>query len=142
MGSDDQPLPEERREELLERIQRGGATIGQTIPESVEILGTEMNLNEFVWETKKQGVVPPEERERVRKVRSNLKCEREQRKDRLEAESLTRREGEELAEAIIGLDRALAALKSLHEPDYGDASRKQEIEDDRRWVNFLDNILE
>lgn len=142
MGSDDQPLPEERRKELLERIQRGGATIGETIPESVEILGTEMDLKEFVWETKKQGVVPPDEHDRVREVRSNLTQERERLKVRLEEESLTQGEGEQLAETIVGLDRALAALQSLREPDFGTASRKQEIDDNRRWVNFLDNILE
>ena len=123
MEDEDQPLTDERREELLERIQRGGATIGQSIPESVEILGSEMNLKEFVWETKKQGVVPPDQHDRVREVRANLTKERNKLKDRLKDESLTRAEGEQLAETIIGLDRALAALKSLRDADFGDASR-------------------
>ena len=140
--ADDDPLPEERRDELLERIQRGGATIGQTIPESVEILGSEMNLKEFVWETKKQGVVPPEEHDRVREVRSNLQQERDNLKERLEDDPLTRAEGEQLADTIVGLDRALAALKSLRDPDFGEESHRQKVEDNRRWANFLDTILE
>jgi hypothetical protein len=142
MGADEQPLSDERREELLARIQRGGATIGQRIPESVEIAGTEMNLKEFVWETKKQGVVPPEERDRVRSVRSNLKEERERLKERLDEEPLTVAEAEELADTIVGIDRALAALKKLREPDFGREARDREIEDNRRWVKFIDNILD
>lgn len=142
MSTDDQALSEEHREELLDSIQRGGATVGESIPESVEIDGTEMNLREFVWETKKQGTVPPDQRDRVREVRSSLKREREQRKDRLAGEPLTVADAEQLADSIVGLDRAIAALKSLRAADFASESREQRLEDNRRWVDFLDNILE
>jgi hypothetical protein len=139
---DGDALTDRRREELLERVTRKTATVGQRIPTAVDIQGTEMNLKEFVWETKRQGTVPPELRDRVREVRQNLTTERNERKERLESAELTESEAETLAESIVGIDRALAALQNLQEPDLAESARKQEIENNRRWVNFLDNILE
>ena len=136
------PISERRREELLERVQRKTATVGQRLPESVEIQGTEMNLKEFVWETKQQGTVPPELRDRVREVRAKLTAERKDRKKRLESATMTERDAEELAQSIVGIDRAISALQNLHEPDLGESARQQEIESNRRWVSFLDNILD
>lgn len=140
--SGDDTISDRRRDELLERVQRKSATVGQRLPESVEIQGTEMNLKEFVWETKQQGNVPPELRDRVRKVRAKLNAERTDRKQRLESAELTEAEAEELAQSIVGIDRAISALQNLHEPDLADSARQQEIESNRRWVSFLDNILD
>ncbi|WP_136686571.1 DUF5788 family protein [Halorhabdus amylolytica] len=139
---DDEALSDRRREELLERVQRKSATVGQRLPESVEIQGTEMNLKEFVWETKRQGSVPPELRDRVREVRAKLTTERKERKQCLESAELTETHAEELAQSIVGIDRALSALQNLHEPDLADSARQQEVESNRRWVSFLDNILD
>jgi len=139
---DDEPLTDRRREELLERVQRKSATVGQQLPQSVEIQGTEMNLKEFVWETKRQGTVPPELRDRVREVRAKLTTERKQRKQRLESAELTEKEAEDLAQSIVGIDRAISALQNLHEPDLADSARQAEVESSRRWVSFLDSILD
>jgi len=140
--TDEDVIGERRREELLERVQRKTATVGQRLPESVEIQGTEMNLKEFVWETKRQGSVPPELRDRVREVRGKLTTERTERKERLADAELTESEAEALAESIVGIDRALSALRNLQEPDIEDSARQQKIENNRRWVSFLDNILD
>lgn len=140
--TDEEVISDRRREELLERIQRKTSTVGQRVPESVQIQGTEMNLREFVWETKRQGTVPPELRDRVREVRAKLTAERKERKQKLQSAELTESEAETLATSIVGIDRALSALKNLHEPDLAESSRQQELESNRRWVSFLDNILE
>lgn len=139
---DDEPLSDRRRQELLERVQRKSATVGQQLPESVEIQGTEMNLKEFVWETKRQGTVPPELRDRVREVRAKLTTERKERKQRLESAELTEREGKALAQSIVGIDRAISALQNLQEPDIADSARQANVESSRRWVSFLDTILD
>mgnify|MGYP000486507439 CR=1 FL=1 len=139
---DDEMISEQRRRELLERVQRKGSTVGQQLPRAVEIQGTEMNLKEFVWETKRQGTVPPELRDRVRKVRAKLTAERKQRKEHLENASLTAGEAEELAQSIIGIDRAISALQNLHEPDLADSARQADVESSRRWVSFLDTVLD
>ncbi|QGN07014.1 hypothetical protein Hrd1104_06705 [Halorhabdus sp. CBA1104] len=139
---DESQLDDRRREELLERVTRKSATVGQQIPTAVQIQGTEMNLKEFVWETKRQGTVPPELRDRVREVRRKLTAERAARKERLESATLTESEAEALADSIVGIDRALAALQNLHEPDLAERARKQDVQSNRRWVSFLDTILE
>ncbi|WP_181684594.1 DUF5788 family protein [Halorhabdus salina] len=139
---DEDVLTDRRREELLERIKRKTATVGQQLPTAVQIQGTEMNLKEFVWETKRQGTVPPELRDRVREVRRKLTAERSTRTERLESADLTTSEAEALADSIVGIDRALAALQNLHEPDLAENARQQDVESNRRWVSFLDNILD
>lgn len=134
-------IDEDRRAELLDRISRRGATIGEQIPEAVTIDGQTIALQSFVWETKKQGVVPPEKRESVQEVRSKLKGERDRLKSRLQDEALSTTEAEELAEKIVGIDRAIAALKSLREPDLGRHTHQEYIESNRRWVDFIDQLL-
>lgn len=138
----DDEIERHRREELLARISRRSATVGQRIPDSVDIDGTEMNLKEFVWETKRQGSVPPALRDRVQEVRRKLTAERSERKERLEQAPLTTAEAEDLADSIVGIDRALAALRNLDEPDLAEESQRQDVENDRRWVSFLDTILD
>lgn len=136
------PLEDDQREELLDEIQRRGATVGHSIPESVEIDGTELDLKAFVWETKQQGVVPPDQRERVRSVRASLTRKRDRLLERLKTDDLTVEEGESITETIVGIDRAITALQNLKEPDLAEADREHTIEDNRRWVNFLEAILE
>ncbi|MUV90195.1 hypothetical protein GJ629_10080 [Halapricum sp. CBA1109] len=133
-------LGEKRREELLDRVSRRTATIGQSIPETVEVGEETIELKSFVWETKRQGVVPPEYRERVQSVRSRLKRERDRRKERLAEADLTVAEGERLAQSIVGIDRAITALKSLKEPDLDEHKHEQTVKSNKRWVSFLDQL--
>lgn len=138
--AEEDPVSEQRREKLLERVSRKGATIGEQIPEVVDIGGETIRLKSFVWETKQQGVVPPEHREEVQRVRQKLKRERDQRKERLSEASLSTGDAEDLAESIVGIDRAIAALKSLREPDLAEHSREQYVQSNKRWVAFLDQL--
>ena len=137
-----EPLDPEEREELLEEIQRKGATIGERIPESVEIDGEPFDLRAFVWETKKQGMVPPDRRKEVQAVRARLKTERTARKERLQAGELTAEEGRELARTIVGIDRALTALKNLYETDLGERSHEEYVDGNRRWLAFIDQLTD
>lgn len=133
-------VSEERREELLERISKRGSTIGERIPEKVTVDGEEIALRSFVWETKKQGVVPPEQRESVQRVRATLKRERDRLTDCLKNDPLSTEEAESVAGTIVGVDRAISALKSLREPDLQQHSHDEYVASNRRWVNFINQL--
>jgi len=139
--SEDNPLREFERKQLLERIEREGATVGASIPEEITIQGEQIDLQQFVFEIRRRETVPQGERERVERAKKNLRRERLQRKQRIEDEPITDEEGERLAEAIIGIDRALNELESLGPVDLESEAEKQETADRKRWTKFLKKAL-
>lgn len=134
-------MKEFQRKQLLERIEREGATVGVDIPDSISVQGEELDLHGFVFEIRRRNTVPPGERERVERAKKNLRRERLQRKQRLEEADITVEEGEQLAEAIIGIDRALNALEQLGPVDLEQEAMAQEAADRKRWVKFLQKAL-
>jgi len=135
-------VKEFERKQLLERIEREGATVGASIPDRITVQGEEVPLQEFVFEIRKRETVPPGERERVERAKRNLRRERLQRKQRIEdEEGLTLSEGERLAESIIGIDRALNELDELQPGDLEQEAKRQEAQDKKRWMKFLKKAL-
>jgi hypothetical protein len=129
------------RKQLLERIDREGATVGRDIPEQIEIQGEELDLQDFVFEIRKRDMIPPGERERVDRAKKNLRRERLERRQRLEEAAISRAEGEELARSIIGIDRALNALEQLGRVDLEGELETKETADRKRWMRFLRKAL-
>ncbi len=134
-------MQEYEREQLLERIEREGATVGADIPERIEIQGEPIDLRAFVFEIRRRESVPRGERERVERAQKNLRRERLQRKQRLENGDVSREEGEALANAIVGIDRALNALDQLGPVDLEDEAEAQAAADRKRWMRFLRQAL-
>jgi hypothetical protein len=136
-------VQEYQRKVLLERVNRESATLGAAIPERIAVQGEELDLREFVFEIKRRETVPPGEREAVEEAKKNLRRERLQRLQRLEDEEadLSFEAGEELVEAIIGLDRALDALESLGSGSIEQEVKTKEAADQKRWMNFLRKAL-
>ena len=134
-------MKEYERKQLLERIERDGATVGVDIPDRIEVQGEAVDLREFVVEIKRRETVPPGERERVERAKKNLRRERLQRKQRIEDGDVSREEGEQLAQAVIGIDRALNALESLGPTTLEAEMEAQEKADKQRWMNFLEKAL-
>jgi hypothetical protein len=136
-------MDEDERQRLLKEVRQKGATIGHQTPEQITVQGREMNLREFVFETRRQGAVPQGERERAEQVKRLLKRERQELARRLEEDTdLSVEEGEELVDKIIGIDRALNALKHLSQAsDYSAKVRQRNIESSKQWVSFVDQIL-
>lgn len=134
-------MKEFERKGLLERVDREGATVGASIPETIEVQGEEIALREFVFEIKRRDTIPPGEQERVDRAKKNLRRERLQRRQRLEDADISYEEGEELVGAIIGLDRALSALESLGEADVERQAKASDAADQKRWMNFLRQAL-
>jgi len=137
----DTDVQEYERKQLLERVEREGATVGATIPETITVQGEPLDLHEFVFEIKRRDTVPPGERDRVEQAKTNLRRERRERKERLEEDDISREAGERLAEAIIGIDRALNALQNLGPTDLETEAKTKEAADKKRWMSFLKKAL-
>ena len=134
-------MQEYQRKQLLERVEREGATVGTTIPEEIDVQGETIALRSFVFEIKRRETVPPGERERVERAKRNLRRERRKRYRRLETGSIAYQEGKRLAEAIVGIDRALEALESLEPSDIEKEKQATEAADQKRWMSFLKQAL-
>ena len=129
------------RKQLLERVNREGATVGTDIPDRITVQGEEVELRDFVFEIKRRDTVPDGERERVDQAKKNLRRERLQRLNTIEEGEVSYEEGERLAESIVGIDRALEALEQLRSPDLEQEAERQEAQDRKRWMKFLKQAL-
>ena len=130
-----------QRKQLLERIDREGATVGSRIPESITVLGEPVDLREFVFEVKRLDAVPPGDRDRVDRAKRNLRRERLDRRQRIEAGDLDFESAEALAESVIGIDRALNALEGLDSAGIEAEADEREAADRKRWMGFLRQVL-
>jgi len=134
-------VKEYQRKQLLERVGRDGSTVGAEIPDEIDIQGDELDLRTFVFEIKRRETVPPGERERVDQAKRNLRRERTERLQHIEDNEVSYERGEELAESIIGIDRALNALDQLEPVDLEAEASRQEAADQKRWTRFLKKAL-
>ena len=134
-------MKEFERKRLLERVNREGATVGTRIPETIEVQGEEVDLQEFVFEIKRRDTIPAGERERVDRAKKNLRRERLQRLRLIENDEVSYAEGEKLVESIVGIDRALNALEQLHPVDLEQEATVKEAADQKRWMKFLRQAL-
>jgi hypothetical protein len=134
-------MKEYERKLLIERIEREGATVGASIPEQIEVQGTEVDLQQFVFEIKRRETIPEGERETVDQAKKNLRREKIERRERIENEEVTFERGEKLVESIIGIDRALEALQSLGAANIEGELQAKEAADQKRWMGFLKKVL-
>jgi len=129
------------RKQLLERVEREGATVGADIPKTITVQDETIDLRTFVFEIKRRETVPPGERERVEQAKRNLRRERLERLELIEEGDISRERGEELARSIIGIDRALNALESLGPTDLEREQQAKQAADTKRWMSFLKQAL-
>ncbi|MFB6309484.1 MAG: DUF5788 family protein [Haloarculaceae archaeon] len=134
-------MREFERKQLLERIERESATVGAEIPDSIDVQGEEIDLQSFVFEIKRRDTIPSGEKDRVDRAKKNLRRERRERKELIEDGEISYEEGERLASAIIGIDRALNALEQLGPVDLEQEVQTQEAADRKRWMKFLQKAL-
>ena len=134
-------MQEYERKQLLERVEREGATVGADIPETITVQGEDIDLRTFVFEIKRRETIPSGERERVEQAKKNLRRERLERLEQIEEGEITREKGEELAGSIIGIDRALNALESLGPTNLEREQKVQQAQDRKRWMSFLKKAL-
>jgi len=136
-------VQEYERKQLLERVEREGATVGARIPEQITVAGPEgaesFALREFVHGVQhlSDGEADPGE---VATVKKRLRRERLRRRQRIEGGDIDREEGERLVEDVVGIDRALNALENL-DTDPAREAEVQEMADQKRWLSFLRRAL-
>ena len=134
-------MDDDTRADLLERVNRQSATIGAKTPETITIDGQTVDLQEFIIETRELPEIPPGTKELVSTAKQRLRNERTKRVDRLKNDdSLDQETAEELADEIVGIDRARNALDSLYRPDYAKDVRTADIDDYKRWLGFLESV--
>jgi len=141
LPSEDEDVKDFERKQLLERIGRESATLGADIPDEIEVQGETIELQSFVFEIKRRDTIPPGERERVDRAKRNLRRERMDREERIEDGEISYEEGDELADSIIGIDRALEALEQLGPADIEQEQQVKETADKKRWMKFLKKAL-
>jgi predicted Zn-dependent peptidase len=134
-------VKEFERKQLLERVDREGSTVGAAVPEQIEVQGEPFELREFVFEIKRRDTVPAGERERVEQAKKNLRRERLLRRQTIETGEVSYSRAQELADSILGIDRALNALESLEPTDLEAEASAKEAADRKRWLDFLKQVL-
>jgi hypothetical protein len=132
---------EYERKQFLERIERDGATVGATIPETITIDDKPVALREFVFEVKQYDALPQDRESEVAELRNGLRKGRQQRKRQLESGDISTQKGQQLVDEIVGIDRALNSLESVGPADIEDEMATAEAADQKRWFDFLKTVL-
>lgn len=129
------------RDILLERVDREGATVGVTIPDTLAIDDTVVPLRNLVVEYQRKTHLTEQEETELHDLIISLRRARKRRRDRIEHdETLDRESAESLVEEIIGIDRALAGLAAIgDENDIEAQIQQQQVADTQRWHHFLTN---
>ncbi|WP_276255618.1 DUF5788 family protein [Halomontanus rarus] len=133
-------MNDRQRRRLLERVDRPSQTIGEDVPDELTVQGTTIDLKAFVFECKRLETIPKHERERIETVKTDLRRERLERKQRIAREDLAVEEGERLVQSIHGIDRALNALEGLDSPSIGEQVRRKRLEDARELRSLLNQL--
>ena len=107
-------MDDRQRERLLGRLRRPSGAIGAGMPDEITVDGTTVDLTELLFE-----------RERL------------ERRQRIADGELSYEAGERLAEEVRGIDRAIAALEGVDEPDIGEQLRQKELEDARELLAMV-----
>ena len=134
-------MQEYERKQLLERVDREGATVGASIPDEIDLQGERFELGAFVFEVKKRDTIPSDTREEVDEVKTLLRRERLERRQTIEEGDISREEGERVAEVLVGIDRALNALESTGGAGLEAEAEANERADQKRWYSFLKQAL-
>lgn len=132
-------MNERQRERLLDRIERPSRTIGEEIPEQLSVLGTTIDLKEFVFECNRLETIPEDEQDRIEEMKRDLRRERLARKHRIARDDISYEEGERIARSIHGIDRAVNALESIDSPGIDEELRQKRIEDAKELLALLDS---
>lgn len=131
-------MNERQRRRLLDEVQRSSKTIGKEIPDELAVQGTTVDLKEFVFECNRLETIPEDERDRIEEMKTKLKRERLDRKQRLRDEDIAYEEGERLVRSVHGIDRALNALEGLDSPGVEEQLRQKELEDARELLSLIE----
>ncbi len=136
MGTVRAGVKQHDRDRLLERIDRDGATVGASIPETISVDDEAVALRSFVHEAR----AGERSETAVRELIEDLRAERQRRRAIIEAGDPDLERAEALADSIVGIDRALSVLESDGETDIEAETRRRRQADQKRWRNFVRQV--
>lgn len=128
-------MKEYEREALLERADRDSASVGTRVPETVELDGEELALNEYVFEARAGGI----EGDDLKKKKKLLRRKRKALLDEIREDDISYDEGERIVERVAGIDRALNILQGTG-GDIESEARASEKADEKRWIDFVKKV--
>lgn len=135
--TDADTIDDRTRRRLLAKVDKPSGTVGQSMPDELEVEGATIDLREFVVECSDLDTLSTAQRERIEEVTNGLRRERLSRKRRLENEAITEETGERLVEEIQGIERAITALEGIDRPDVEEQLREKELEDARELMTLV-----
>lgn len=121
-------MNDRRRNELLAQVNRTSATLGGSIPDTVTVEGEAVSLREFYFEIADREALTADEQARVDEVVRYMKRERLGLVQRIENDEIDDETGQELADRVRELDRAINAFESLDEPSFDEQVRRERIQ--------------
>lgn len=135
-GNSDEMLTEDGRRTMLYGLGRSFSFVGAEVPEEITLDGERIELRKIVVELASSDDSPPEGQRRIKLLRS-LKSEIARKMTVLEDEELTVSDAEKICDEIRGLMRAAQSL----DEEAGDISASgSDVEDARRWIEFLKKL--
>ena len=130
-------MNERERRELLDRLYRTSGTVGNSIPETVDVGDETVPLREFYFEVAGRDELDEAERESVEEIVSSLRRERLSLVQRVRRGEVDYATGERLVARVRDLDRAINALESLEEPSFEEQVRRERIRSARELVDLM-----
>jgi len=125
-------MREQERRALLDRIDREGASVGATVPESIEIDGESVPLSDLVRRAESLDA------DRRTALRTQVRRERTRLREAIVDDQVDHETAERYADRIAGLDRALAHLDT--DDDIEATARAAEQADRKRWQSFVTRV--
>jgi len=123
-------MDDSQRETYLTKITGDGATVGAAIPDEIIVDGEEVKVKQKIFEKKCD----------ADSLVVKLRCRKNSIKERVSNDSdLTEEEASELVDKAIGIQRAIEMLRDSDE-SVAEEAQQNEVEDQHRWKNFVDNI--
>ncbi|WP_313695840.1 DUF5788 family protein [Halorarum halobium] len=133
----DGTLTERERDELLEKVYRGTSTLGERMPERIEIDGETVPLREWYVSMADRDDVAEDEAARIEEILSYLRRRRMALIKRIRTGTIEYEAGVTIVEEVHALDRAINAIESLSEPTYEEAVRRERIASARELVDLM-----
>lgn len=121
----------------MSRVYQTSGTLGRSIPETVQLEGESVPLQEFYIEVSGEEELREEDWESVEEILSYLRRKRMALIRRIREREVDYETGEALVLKIRDLDRAINAFESLDDPSFEEQHRRERIASARELIDLM-----
>ena len=135
-------LRKEDIEKVLQEIERPFAFVGVMVPEVFAAGGVQLRLQSILYEMARKKRLTQEDVEAVINLLNALQKRKKELTDAIR-DSKTQEELQRYRAEALGIIRAISEFSELTDgvyDDYKDVNRTQNVEDAKRWLNYLKQI--